>query len=38
MKRQRLLIGGLVGAAGAIVGVRVGVPRLGRPHTLSGYV
>lgn len=38
MKRQRLLIGGLVVAAGAIVGVLVGVPRLGRPHTLSGYV
>ncbi|MEW5686673.1 MAG: HlyD family efflux transporter periplasmic adaptor subunit [Pseudomonadota bacterium] len=38
MKRQRLLIGGLLLAAAVIVAVLVGVPRFGRPETLSGYV
>lgn len=38
MRRQRLLVGGLLAAAAVIVALLVGLPRLGRPHTLSGYI
>ncbi|WP_293898959.1 HlyD family efflux transporter periplasmic adaptor subunit [Phenylobacterium sp.] len=38
MNRQRLLILGLIVIAAAIVALLVMVPRLGKTHTLSGYV
>jgi len=36
--RQRILVVGLLVTAAVIVGLLVGVPRFGRPHTLSGYI
>ncbi|PZQ53720.1 MAG: secretion protein HlyD [Phenylobacterium zucineum] len=37
MKRQRLLVGGLLLAAAIVIAVLVALPRFGRPDTLSGY-
>lgn len=38
MNRQRLLVVGLLAAAAAMVGLLVALPRLGKPHVLSGYI
>jgi len=38
MTPQRLLIVGLLAAAGVLAAVLVAAPRLSRPHVLSGYV
>jgi len=38
MNRPPILVVGLVAAAAAIVGLVVWIPRMGQPHTLSGYI
>jgi HlyD family secretion protein len=38
MRRQSLLAGGLIVSGAAIIALLVGLPRLSRPQTLSGYV